>query len=51
MTNKHLPSRRTEEELGYPTEASGRIPSFSNREEEPAFWDTHDGTEFLGQEM
>lgn len=36
----------TEEELGYPTEPSGRIPSFANRDEEAAFWDTHDLTEF-----
>jgi hypothetical protein len=41
----------TDEELGYPTEAHGRIPSFANREEEAAFWDTHDVTEFVGQEL
>ena len=41
----------TEEELGYPTEAYGRIPSFANREEEAAFWDTHDVTEFDGVEL
>ena len=41
----------TEEELGYPTEAHGRIPSFANRDEEAAFWDTHDVTEFVGQEL
>lgn len=36
----------TDRELGYPTETYGRIPSFANREEEAAFWDTHDLTEF-----
>lgn len=43
--------RYTEEELGYPTEAQGRIPSFANRDEEAAFWDTHDVTEFVGEEL
>ena len=48
-------------DLGYPTEAHGRIPSFTNVEEEAAFWDTHDFTDFaeestpvrvtLGQEL
>ena len=33
-------------DLGYPTEARGRIPSFANVEEEAAFWDTHDFTDF-----
>lgn len=42
---------RTELELGYPTEAHGRIPSFANREEEATFWDTHDITEFVGEEL
>jgi hypothetical protein len=41
----------TEEELGYPTESQGRIPSFANRDEEAAFWDTHDVTEFAGTEL
>ncbi len=41
----------TEEELGYPTEAHGRIPSFANRDEEAEFWDTHDLTEFDGVEL
>jgi hypothetical protein len=41
----------TEAELGYPTEAHGRIPSFANREEEAAFWEAHDVTEFAGQEL
>ncbi len=41
----------TEEALGYPTEAYGRIPSFANRDEEAAFWDTHDVTEFDGVEL
>lgn len=41
----------TDEELGYPTEAYGRIPSFRNRDEEAAFWDTHDLTEIYGEEL
>jgi len=41
----------TEEELGYPTEANGRIPSFANREEEADFWNVHDVTEFVGNEL
>ena len=32
-------------DLGYPTEAHGRIPAFANVEEEAAFWDTHDFTD------
>jgi hypothetical protein len=47
MTTHH---NYTEKELGYPTEAHGRIPSFANRDEEAAFWDTHDVTEF-GEEL
>jgi hypothetical protein len=43
--------RYTEEELGYPTEAHGRIPSFASRDEEAEFWDTHDITEFVGVEL
>lgn len=42
---------RTERELEYPTEAHGRIPAFANRNEEAAFWDTHDVTEFAGTEL
>jgi CopG antitoxin of type II toxin-antitoxin system len=49
MTTHH--KNYTEEELGYPTEAHGRIPSFANREEEAAFWDTHNITEFVGEEL
>lgn len=41
----------TEQELGYPTHAEGRIPSFCNRDEEAAFWETHDVTEFAGREL
>src|SRR5690606_28697813 len=41
----------TDAELGYPTEAFGRIPSFANRDEEAEFWDTHDLTEFDGVEL
>ena len=33
-------------DLGYPTEARGRIPAFTNVGEEAAFWDTHDFTDF-----
>jgi hypothetical protein len=33
-------------DLGYPTEAHGRIPAFANVEEEAAFWNTHDFTDF-----
>jgi hypothetical protein len=33
-------------DLGYPTEAHGRIPAFQSVEEEAAFWDTHDFTDF-----
>ena len=38
-------------DLGYPTEAHGRIPAFANIEEEAAFWDTHDVTDFIGEEL
>ena len=34
-------------DLGYPTEAHGRIPAFNSVEEEAEFWDTHDFTDFL----
>ncbi len=34
-------------DLGYPTEAQGKIPSFANIEEEAEFWDTHDSTDYL----
>jgi len=34
------------EYLKYPTPAHGSIPSFQNYEEEVAFWDNHDITEF-----
>lgn len=34
-------------DLGYSTQAHGRIPSFANVEEEAAFWDSHDFTDFL----
>lgn len=33
-------------DLGYPTPAYGRIPSFNSIEEEAAFWDTHSFTDF-----
>lgn len=38
-------------DLGCPTEAHGRIPAFQDIEEEAAFWDTHDVTEFVGNEL
>jgi len=38
-------------DLGYPTEAQGRIPAFASLEEEAAFWDNHDVTEFVGNEL
>jgi hypothetical protein len=34
------------EYLQYPTAAYGSVPSFQNYEEEVAFWDSHDITEF-----
>ena len=34
-------------ELGHPTEPRGRIPAFESVEEEAAFWDTHDVTDYL----
>ncbi|HEY7029794.1 MAG TPA: CopG family antitoxin [Thermomicrobiales bacterium] len=36
-------------DLGYPTPAHGRIPSFNSIEEEAAFWDTHDFTDFADE--
>lgn len=33
-------------DLGYPTKAYGKIPSFKNYEEEANFWDTHSVTDF-----
>ncbi len=36
-------------DLGYPTGAHGRIPSFNTIEEEAAFWDTHDVTDYLDE--
>lgn len=41
----------TDTDLGYPTEANGRIPSFKSRDEEAAFWASHDLTEFMGDEL
>jgi len=38
-------------DLGYPTEVRGRIPAFNSVEEEAAFWETHDVTEFVGQDL
>jgi len=36
-------------DLGYPTEAHGRIPAFQSIEEEAAFWDTHSVTDFADE--
>jgi hypothetical protein len=36
-------------DLGYPTGAHGRIPSFNNVQEEDEFWDTHDIIYFLDE--
>ena len=36
-------------DLGYPTGAHGRIPSFANIEEEAEFWDTHDFTDYMDE--
>ncbi len=36
-------------DLGYPTGARGRIPAFHSIEEEAAFWDTHDLTDFADE--
>lgn len=33
--------------LEHPTEAHGRIPAFHTVQEEAAFWDTHELTDFL----
>jgi len=38
-------------EFEYPTPARGKIPSFHSIEEEAAFWDTHDGTDFLDESL
>lgn len=34
-------------DLAYPTAAHVRIPAFANVEEEAAFWDSHDFTDFF----
>ena len=36
-------------DLGYPTAARGRIPAFATIEEEAAFWDSHDFTDFAAE--
>ena len=46
-----MSQRKPTVDLGYPTEAHGRIPAFHTIEEEAAFWDTHDVTEFVGTEL
>ena len=42
MTNKRNPTVN----LGYPTDAHGKIPAFHSVEEEAEFWDTHDTEDF-----
>jgi hypothetical protein len=42
-----LPMPEPRSNLEHPTEPHGRIPAFQNVEEEAAFWDTHDVTDFL----
>ena len=34
-------------DLGYPTPVRGKIPSFRSIEEEAAFWDTHELTDYM----
>lgn len=41
-----MSSHKPTVDLGYPTPAHGRIPSFANIEEEAEFWDTHDTADF-----
>lgn len=36
-------------DFDYPTGTHGRIPSFNSVEEEAAFWDTHDFTDYLDE--
>jgi hypothetical protein len=38
-------------DLGYPTEAHGRIPAFANVQEEAAFWDSYDFTDFAAESV
>ena len=44
-----MSQRKPTVDLGYPTEAHGRIPAFHTIEEEAAFWDTHDVTDYLDE--
>lgn len=48
---KHDPANRPARDFAYPTEAHGRIPSFANVEEEAEFWDSHDVSQFVGDEL
>jgi hypothetical protein len=41
-----MSQRKPTVDLEYPTPARGRIPAFQSLEEEAAFWDTHDITDF-----
>ncbi len=41
-----MSQRKPSVDLGYPTEAHGRIPAFESIEAEAAFWDTHSVTDF-----
>lgn len=40
-------SPRPTVDLGYPTQAHGRIPAFHSIEEEAEFWDTHSFVDYL----
>ena len=42
MSRRRTPSV----DLGYPTDAHGSIPAFNSVEEEAAWWDTHDVSDF-----
>jgi len=44
-----MSQRKPTVDLGYPTPAHGRLPAFTSAEEEAAFWDTHDVTDYLDE--
>jgi predicted DNA binding CopG/RHH family protein len=48
-SNEEPKVKGTTGDLGYPTGRHGRIPSFASVEEEAAFWDTHDITDYLDE--
>lgn len=43
-----MSNHRPTVDLGYPTEAYGRITAFNSLEEATEFWDTHDVSQFVG---